>query len=37
MIADLVIRPIEMKDAQQFRDHLYTRDTLEQKNSSPRT
>jgi GNAT superfamily N-acetyltransferase len=30
MLENLIIRPIEMKDAQQFRDSLYTRDTLEQ-------
>ncbi len=30
MIKNLLIRPIEMRDAQQFRDNLYTRDTIEQ-------
>ncbi len=30
MIENLIIRPIEMKDAKQFSENLYSRDTLEQ-------
>lgn len=30
MLEHLIIRPIEMKDAQQFRDNLYTRNSLEE-------
>ena len=30
MLENLIIRPVELKDARQFRDNLYTRNTLEQ-------